>query len=386
MKATFNSQYHLPVTIRKLSITTMFRLHPEFMKTPVSFARRNKVDLADEVFTQTDFRKNQDDPGSDERIKKLSSNIHLVRHGAIRLYAKPDEDDWLVHCIELNPSKLLYAAEKHRLREGDLPLSLSMLKAAVSPLLAEPLDARHIVPGLVQDGKPVAFWSLVDSELLLPGINIRSLHGLSHPLTGPAEGAKKNRIQLGDKVDNCWIRFKKADWMIDGSDGPEAVKGVRVRLVMKSHVLASDFMQFGGFGMVAGTLRLVTYTESGVGLVHQAMMARLEGTQLPVPAAWLEDKAKGRKNGVTHAKVMALASRLTTIPLEDIRAMDEEIRHPSESTHKRLNDALPLEISRLTPVPVATLFNPAVYVRSPVESQSLADDIDPVIADAYGEK
>lgn len=384
-----------PVTIRNLAITTKLRLHPEFVRTPLPFARRNEVDLADDVFVQTHFRKkppapdddgqDPDDSGNDERIENAKSNIFLVRHGAIGLFATQDEGNWLVRSIDLNPSQLLYGKERRRLRAGDLALSLGRLKCAVTPLLAEPLDARHIVPGLSDKGLPVASWSLVDSELLLPGIDIRSLHGLSHPLTGPAEGAKKNRIQLGDKKDDCWIRIKAAQWQVDGPDGMQTVEGIRVRLCLKGRVLVSESKEFGTMAKVADTPRLVALTERNIASVHEGVMARLEGTHLPIPTTWQADRAKGRKDGVTHAKAMALAARLTSIPLEDIRAMDEAIRQPSKSTLKRLNKNLPLEFDRLTPSPVASLFGPSAYANPSSRRPSSSEGLDPAIADVYGE-
>ena len=344
------------------------------------------MDLVADVFTQVDFRRNRDDPGTDEKIEKLSSNIHLVQHGAIRLFAKPDEDDWLVHGIDLNPSMLLYEAERHRLHDGDLQRALNMLKAAVTPLLAEPLDTRHIVPGIVMDEKPVAFWRLVDSETYISGINIRCLHDLSHPNTGPAGGAKKNRIQLGDKKDDCVIRIEEPKWATDGLDGTEGAEGIRVSLILKRRKLTDAFMEFATIAKVSDTPRLVSFTEAGLDRVYRSVITRLVGTHLPVPAAWLESKAKGRKDCVTHAKAMALASRLTSVPLEEIRIMDAEVRQPSGSTLKRLKKDLPIEAGRLAPVPVATLFDPPEYAGHLSGVPDPAGDTDPTIANVYGER
>jgi hypothetical protein len=387
-----------------MSITTRLRLHPEFLKAPRPFARHNGVDLVSDVFLQTDFRQNPsgpdddeqhvddpddieqnpDDPGGDKRIEKSKSNIHLVRHGAIRLFAKPDGDGWLVHSIDLNPSILIHRKERARLRAGDMPLSLNMLKGAITPLLAEPLDALHIVPGLVATGQPVAFWSLVDGEFYIPQVDIRCLHGLSHPDTGPAEGAKQNRIQLGDEEDDCLIRFKKAKWNIDGPDGERQVEGIRVRLVLKGRKLNNAFMKFGTISKVDRNTRyLVAFTESGIHQMAHEVMARLEGTCLPVPAAWLENKIKKRKDRVTHAKAITLVSQLTSIPLEELRVMDEELRHPSDSTRKRLNKDVPVEADRLTPVPVASLFDPSTHASQTSGGHHTRANIDPLIANAY---
>ncbi len=383
MKHTDITSSHLPVTIRNLTITTRLQLHPEFVREPHRFARRHGVDLADDIYLQSDFKT---DRKTKQRVEKLKSNIHLVRHGAMRLFTKPEKDDWLVHSIDLNPSMLLYNKERYQLRAGDLPLSLSMLKDAVTPLLADPHDARHIVPGLAGDQEPIAFWSLVDSELLLPGIDIRTLHDLSHPLTGPAEGVKKNRIQLGDEEDDCWIRIKKTHWMTNGPDGPEAVDGIRVRVCLKGHKLTEEFRRsprFGTLAKVADIPRLVTFTEASLGLLHQSVMARLEGTHLPVPAEWLADRAEGKKDSVTHAKVMALVSRLTSIPIDDIRAVDEQIRNPSKSTRGRLNKSVPVEFGRLTPVPISSVFAPEAYSFEDTRAHHRGHPVDPDVAAAY---
>lgn len=379
--------------IRSISISTNVRLHPEFVAAPRAFARRHKVDLVDDVFEQTDFTKDRtkdtdnlddpDDPHNEKLIERIRANIHLVRHGAIRLFTeRDDKSDW-IRSIDLNPSMLLYDAKRHALAAGDLPLSLSILRKQVSPLLADPLDARHIVPGLLQDEEPVAYWSEVDTEFLFPGIAIRCLHGISHPLTGPAKGATPNRIQLGDKIDDCLIRIKKAKWKIDGPDGAEAVKGVRVRLILKGRALTDEFRTFGKTAKVNNTWRVVAFSMPVVARVHQSVMALLEGTYMPVPAEW-RNRRKGEK-ALTHAKSMALVSQLTSIPLEEIRAMDEEIRHPSESTRERLDEDLPVEVRRLVPVPVATLFHPSSYTFQNPGTAHSADGIDPLIAEVYGE-
>lgn len=370
--------------IRNLSISTNIRIHPEFVTDPRAFTRRHNVDLTDDVFAQTDFKKDPDDPRRDERIEITKANIHLVRHGAIRLFTVRESDgDWL-RSIDLNPSMLLCEAKRRLLAEGDLPLSLSILKDKVSPLLADPRDVQQIVPVPVwDDGEPVASWSEVDSEFLFPGMQISCLHGLSHPATGPADGATRKRIQFGDKQDDCVIRIKAAKWENDGPDGTQAVDGVRVRLILKGRALTDEFRPFGTTAKVDKTMRLVAFAESSIARVHQAVMTRMEGTFLPIPTEW-QERANGKP--LTTAKALALVAQLTSIPLEEIRAMDEEVRKPSDSTRERLDLDLPIEVGRLAPVPVATLFHPSAYAIPSSGVSNPADDIDPMIANAYGEK
>lgn len=373
----------LSVSICELKITTDLRLHPEFSDSPRGFARRRGANLADAPFAKTDYRKDRDGPDCDERLEKITSNIHLVRHNAIRLFAERDGDGCdRVRSIEINPSLLLYEAKRHLLSEGDLVLSLSILRDQVSGLLADPLDARHIVPGLTQDEEPVAYWSVVDSELLLPRIQVSCLHGLSHPSTGPAEGVKRDRIQLGNNEDDCLIRFKRARWKSVGPEGVKTVEGVRVRLVLKGVKLTSEFRLFGTTTRIPDEEKLAAFSEGGVVCVHQAMMSRLEGTCLPVPPEW-RDREFGKP--ITRAKTIALLSKLTPIPVEVIRDMDEEIRQPSDSTRKRLKRDIAREGNRLKPVPVATLFEPAVYaLKQPGTTALPSGRIDPAIAEVYG--
>lgn len=382
MKKTPTTIPHQHMMIRNLSISTNIQLHPDFVSNPRAFVRRRKVDLADVVFPETDFRQAPDDPYHNNRIERTKFNIHLVRHGAIRLFTERDGDSDWIRSIDLNPSILLHDAKRRVLAAGELLLSLKNLRDKVTPLLASPPDARHIVPGLAQDGEPLAYWSEVDSEFLFPEIDIRCLHGLSHPLTGSAEGAKPDRIQLGDKKDDRVIRTKKAKWEIEGADGLRAVEGIRVRLILKGRALTDEFLPFATMAKVKGCWRVVAFSEAGPACVHQSVMSRIEGTFLPVPVEW-RSRSEGKKH-LTHAKAMALVSHLTSIPVAELRTMDQDIRHPSESTRKRLNKELPIEFSRLAPVPLATLFQPSAYASGATGIPRARGNIDPDIAAAYG--
>lgn len=351
---------------------------------PTTFARRYGVTLADDVYPETSFKRDLDDPESDGRIMQRKFNIHLVRHGAIRLLVERDKDhaDW-VRSIELNPSILLYAEKKQPHRIGDLALSLSILSKQVSPLLAEPLDACHIVPGLAKNGRPVAFWSMVDSEVHLPGILIPCLHDLSHPDTGPAEGVKNNRIQLGDKRDDCVVRFKDASITNYGKKGKQKIPALRVRLILKKRSLIAAYQDVGTTARIADIPRLVAFPESGIAQVHLAQMAQLTGTYLPIPPLWI-DKEKTKNKSVTTAKVIALTSALASIPVDKLRAMDVKIRQPSESTLERLEKALKVATKQLHPIEVSKLFAPLADSLSRPAASCHPDDIDPVILEVYG--
>ena len=379
MKQETYSRNRLAASLRSLKITTQLAVHPDFLPEPRKFARRTGLDLVGEVYPETHFRKDPDNPGADEKLEKMKWNVHLVRHQAIRLLLEPDNAGCPeIRSIELEPPMLLHEMKRCWLSPGDLLRSLSILREQVSLLLADPQDARHIVPGLSWDEPPKAFWSMIDSEILLEGIQIPCLHNLGHPNTGPAAGAKNDRIQLGDKGDECVIRFKTEKWRSAGP-GSMDVQGIRARLMLRGSILASGFSRLGRTTLIDDMERVVSFSEVGVACVHQAMMSKLEGTCLPVPPEW---RLAGKN---AHARTIAWVSSLYPIPPEDLLAMDKEIRQPSPSTRTRLRRGIKVEESRLHPFPVAELFSPAAYASLQSDSpMPLNGYIDPEIATVYG--
>lgn len=377
MKSMHRNPLVQPMPLRCLRISTRLRLHPEFVNAPAKFALRHDVDLVGNVSPETSFKKDGD---AVEKAEDVKANIHLCQHGAIRLFTERDgAGDW-IRSIDLDPSVLLHGAKHRPLVEQDLVVSLSILKNKVAPLLADPLDACHIVPGLGGGNGHVAYWSAIESEVWLPGIHIACLHGVSHPNTRPAEGATKGRMQLGDKADDYIIRLKDAGGEVAGPGGVQSAEGIRVKLGIKGHALPTIVGQPNTTALVKDTKRLVIFHAPDVARVHQEMMSQLAGAYLPVPPEWADT---GKP--FTHARAIALVSLLTSIPIDELRATDVNLRQPSDSTRKRLNIEVPVEASRLKPVPVATLFHPAVYGTHLAGRTPRADErIDPLVAAAYG--
>ncbi len=220
----------------------------------------------------------------------------------------------------------------------------------------------------------------MESEVLLPGILLPSLHGVSHSETGAAEGTTEKRLQLGDRGDDCVIHFGKASWDAAGPCGMQCVQGVRVKLRLKGKALLARFGGSETTALVDDVIRLVTFRAPDVALVHQETASQLEGFYLPVPPEWV-----GMGKPMTAAKIIALLSRVTSIPLEELRAMHDEQSHPSDSTRKRLNKDVPEAAACLRLVPVSSLLSPEVYA-TPATGTTLPLDvrIDPLIAAAYG--
>ena len=362
--------------LRSLSASTRLLLNPEFVKDSNLFAKRHGVDLVGEVFPATSFKDNKVTGDKDESLK---ANIHLVQHKAIRLFTEHDSDgDW-IRGYDLRPSLLLYGTKDQPLIGYDLAASLSRLRDEVAPVLNDPMDARYIVPGLVDDGTHVTSWSEIQSEVLIPDLDLRCLYGISHPATGPAEGSTEKRLKLGDRGD-CVIIIKPAKWTSAGPEGLREVHGVRVRLSLRGNALVNSFREFGNSSLVGNVMRLVSFRASGVATVHREAMSQLEGCYLPVPPEWA-----GMGKPMSTAKVIALLSELWPRPPEELRAMYEARTKPSDSTQERLDDDIPAAAACLKAVPVSSLFRPEAYSSQATgTTPPLATDIDPLIAATYG--
>jgi hypothetical protein len=121
-------------------------------------------------------------------------------------------------------------------------------------------------------------------------------------------------------------------------------------------------------------------------------MSRLEGFHMPVPPEWRDSKgSKGSKTSkdkkpklLTAAKAIALLSKLTPIPLSELRDIHLAESRPSESTCKRLEKDMVKEVACLKTVAIAELFHPEVYATQPsYRSATHLLNTDPLIAAVY---
>lgn len=326
----------------KLSISTRFLLHPDFAASPHEYARNCGVELANPIIPETDFRR---DAETLEKTAYDKFNIHLVRYQAIRLRVECEGDRLWVSSIKLNPSLLLYDDEIHPLVKSDLARSFDRLRETVLPLLADPLDSRHIVPGSDDSGEPIAYFSKIESDARLRGLDLLCLHNLCHPEAGMADGTTEKRLQLGADKDDIVIRFEACE-----PTAPGAAE-TNLSLCLRRAALEVGFRGIGSIAKVGNTDRLVDFHASDIVRVLNRETSRIRGTYLPIPPEWT-----GMGKPLTHAKAIARLAQKTGIPVDELRAMDEVIRKPDRKTRRLLNHDVPAAAVCLKPFPVTSLF------------------------------
>jgi hypothetical protein len=376
-----NHSHDVPMPLGAVTIATDIPLHADFINHPRQFAESREVRLANEFRPGTIFRRKRkgdaDATDSDGKEEHDRDQIHLLEFNAIRFKVEGNGASFRISSIRVDPSLLLYGVECHPLVASDLARSLTVLQSTVRPLLASPEDVCLIVPGLVP-GRPGTRWRSIQCRTLLPGIDIRTLHRLDHPMTGPPQGADDSQIRLKGRSKPIEILFEKAKWQVDDGDALHSVEGTRVTVTIRSHLLQwfrnflsnvwSEDFAFHGFH------------PSAVSMVLNHVVAELQGIHLPVPEGWA-----GMGDPVTVAKTIALMSVITPIPIEELQAWDKEIRKPSASTLKRLKKEVPAARKYLCPMPISSLFQqldaPGTFVRRRRRRSSY---IDPSIAAIYG--
>ena len=335
-------------TVCEIRISTDLALHPEFTRNPEKFAFSNNVDLMNCVLPETSFKTDRE---NDEKLATQEANITIGSHDAIRLFIKNVGDGYRIRSIAVKPLELYHTHPK----KSSWPMIylkewLSLLLSQVAPLLANPLDAHHVVPGNAK-GKPASYFSMVQMGALVNDIEIPCIHNLSHPLTGPAHGSTKKRIELRSEDGGCSILLEKESWDEPVGDRVCYTEGIAVMLTLTGKTLTDQFSMFGATKRIGGVKRLVNLCVLDAIWIFDMLMAQLSGIYLPVPPEWA-----GMGKAVTPAKTIALLSELTGIPVGEIRDMDTAIRKPSKSTHERMDKDVSAAAACLKPIPVAKLF------------------------------
>ena len=225
----------------------------------------------------------------------------------------------------------------------------------------------------------MTFWSQISTEFVFPDLQIQCFHQLTHPEIGEAAGTKRNRIQLEGVERSQTLRLKGN---IGCRKPSPFTTYVRARLTQGGPALPGPFRKFGRLAQLKGIDRLVSFSEQGLQDAFFEVMSKIQGVYLPVPDAW---KNQQGKRNLTPAKALALLSKLTSIPLQDLERFDKEVRNPSHSTVNRMKQDLISAIDQLNPMPVSDILVPD-RAASFTEKQPYTSDhkIDPEVEQIYG--
>lgn len=358
MRKNKNAHHQLSLGLDvTMSLSTNVLLNPEFAKNPQSFAIRNGVRLKHAGPPETSFKNDSLTGGKNLKAK---ANVHLVDHHAIRLFYQQDKFGLWLKTIDINPGILLSDNVFRPLDEERLARALSITQKEITPLLVDPLDACHIIPGMADKESPLAYWTKLTYEMIVPDAQTKFMGKLSHPLTGPEQGRSMKQIRLGSRGAGCNIEMEDVQW----AERSHTAYGVRAILSICKSVLTDALGDLDSVANINETQRLVGLSNPKAKRAFYEVMSRLEGCYLLPPPQWL-DESKG-DNTVTHYKMIALLSKVIDFPTDEMIDMYVEASQCCLDTEDQIRDGVSKVIDYLNPTPVRILFeqNTAAYQPS----------------------
>lgn len=154
------SLYHNPSQVFPVDASTIavpnLRLHPSIGNCPVENLdelppglRASIVKIAPGVRPRSSNFGNRYDGETPRYNPKIPTRaIHVDSFGAITLNAKKDGHKWRFESVDFNPARLIHGHNGRIVTEDQFLRALSIYRHLVTPMLADPDDVLHLIPGL----------------------------------------------------------------------------------------------------------------------------------------------------------------------------------------------------------------------------------------------
>lgn len=334
--------------IRELWIKANLKVHPIFQENPSDFIRNNRLKVVHHS-SQSRYSYDQSISSTNEEI---TQSIHLVKHGAIQLFIHTSENGCFIKQIKINPSLLTGNSKRFWLPVTSLRHIVEIAEKYISPLLADSRDSEAILPRELPDKILQSEWSVIDFEVLIPGVLLPHLHHLSHPATVAIQGATGKRVELVSENKELIIRFKNEQNAMMPDKDQSLIAGTRIRVILKGNMLHRHIDELFGDSK---NHRFQNLTLRDILRLHHSIMNGMKGIYIPCPAKWINCADQ------LEAKILAILSHITDVTLEQHLTDYLAIKTPSRSTRKRFVKEVKISNSQLSSIPVANLFTLESY-------------------------
>ena len=375
---------HYPYLLDVIGISTKVLMSPGFTEDPEAYAGLLGISALD-VKKGTKRHRDEEQP---------YLTIDLLGYGSIRIYAERCHDGYRIKTITLNPSSILYGYNGRPLSTLDLQTAFSVAIDAMAPLLADPDDIIHLIPGIAPKCRAVAYWNMLELPCNLSDPNrglLAVLKNCRHPgiklKPMPVEGES---YRLGKRSCQLCIKFYYKDFemrkLVDKFTAPEPQPVMRVEATLKGAALAEQMGSEGNFAMINGTSRLVRFSAADTVRAHRAVVSQLKGCYQPVSVEVDQGKDK-------VGRFIARASSFTGTAVDDLIDLYVEECADGKNTKTRIRQAALARLAQLSPFSMEQLFCEELYnsqpeVIIPLLDATTADRretaIHPLVSAAYG--
>lgn len=377
----------IPFPLDKFTITTCFPVQEMLVSDEESFRQQTGLELrvSSPKNNYTDENKHQ------------SRDLYIGTCGGLTAEInKPPHGRWTCNKIQVNPGKILYGHNGRPLNEDGVLVALSLARDLLLPLLANPADHLHLIPGLCPEGS--AFFSYVEIFINLHDPNGALQHAFRNPkhpeIRKAAMHVEGESVKLGNGRSQLQIEFYRKDLelaqLIKKRKAPDPARVLRIEVRLKGEKLVESFTGNGSIREIGGKNQLVGFTGSGLVAVHLAKMLKLTGCfHHPGDLADLpRDNVLGRSLGqLCHHY---------SINLADVVAMLAKRFDQCEATIRRHRNAALDELSLISPFRLEDMFSPEAYahqagisipkLENMLRQRRESAVIDPRIAAVYGTK
>jgi hypothetical protein len=334
-------------------------------------------------------------PRHDPRIP--TRTIGVDGYDTITLLASKDPV-WSIYRINFNPGKLIFGHNGRILTEENFLHALSVLIELVTPLLSNPGDWIHIVPGLHVNSR--AWWRSLEIPCHVldeDGAILKAFTNAKHPDINlpPLHKRQGQTVTFANSTGTLLVRVYRKDIQMEvtkpgGVTNPQPV--LRLEVALKDDKLG-EYFGGGTWKSIEGIRRLVGFRPSNLKQAWLDVMTKFQGCYARVPAMDEKNDKWGRFMGwVAFRTGLSFQDQFDYVR----QSFAFNNKEAESNTKSRLYKAACAEISLLSPVQFTDLFSeqrwnnqPNLTIRN-LEAMSQARhqhiDINPLVGAVYGSK
>jgi hypothetical protein len=374
-----------PLPLDKCGITTNVQINTDLITDTEATAERLGIRWYD--ISQGSAKRH----GEEKAGTRL---IQLHRYEAVRMFCTrtPDTSEWFIKSITLNPAKILYGHNGRCVGLGQFCQALTIARELIRPVLLNPADSIHIIPGVDPEG--LAYWNMLELRLDLYDFEGRLWHAMRNarcpgvnvaPVRHGEESLKhgNKRCQLALSVYHKDKEMQDLCKKFDVTPTPV----LRVEVILKGDKLVEELGKPGNTAVINGRSRVVRFCGADLVRVHQKVVHALKGCNESRHA-----DAKPPMND-KMGRMIGMLSTVDNTSLEDALAMYKERFLPSDVTYRRNRAAALDEHAATIPFSPSEVFSQHAYLYQagicfPQLEQGLYNlrdefEIDEAIAMAY---
>ncbi len=301
--------------------------------------------------------------------------VYVDSFSGIKLHASEDPSDgWVIHTIVFNPGSVFNGHNGRVPNEEEFLHAASALIELVTPLLRNPNEWIHILPGLHDRSR--AWWKSIEIPFhVLDGDHaiLSAFAGAKHPEINkrPVYTCQGESICFQNSDRDLLIRIYRKDLEMRQKLRSKLTNNqpvLRIEVQLQKEKL-KQHLRHGTWKLIGGKERLVGFRAHDLRAAHFAVMSKFDGAYSRIPVA---------KGDVDHkmGRLMGWISSVTGLSVEHLleyysaRFLVGKQPDSIRNAKSGLRIAARKELTLLSPVNLTALFSEEAWNNQPVVAAS----------------